>query len=112
QANLLRSVLTALIVAIGITALVGMLTTIDGIEHSVSESLSTLGVNTFDINSKTNRGSNKQGVIEKTYPQITMSQAFRFIDQYKVSSTISLSSNLSWIAEVKRLSKKTNPNVG
>jgi putative ABC transport system permease protein len=111
KANLLRSVLTALIVAIGITALVGMLTTVDGIEHSVSESLSTLGVNTFDINSKVNRGANKQGVTQKTYPQIKLNEAFRFIDQYNVNATISLSSNLSGVAEVKRLSNKTNPNV-
>lgn len=111
QANLLRSVLTALIVAIGITALVGMLTTIDGIEHSVNESLSSLGVNTFDINSRTNRNMNTQGITQKTYPQITMSESFKFIDQYTLPSTISLSAFLTGIAEVKRLSKKTNPNV-
>jgi len=111
QANLLRSILTALIVAIGITALVGMLTTIDGIEHSVKESLSSMGVNTFDINSKTNRNMNTQGVTEKSYPQIRMSEAFRFIDQYPVPSTISLNAYLTGIAEIKHLSKKTNPNV-
>jgi putative ABC transport system permease protein len=111
RANMLRSILTALIVAIGITALVGMLTTIDGIEHSVTESLSSLGVNTFDINSKTNRNMNTQGVTQKTYPQITMSEAFKFIEQFKVPSTVSLFSYLTQIAEVKRLSKMTNPNV-
>src|SRR5690606_24963451 len=111
RANLLRSVLTALIVAIGITALVGMLTTVDGIEHSVNESLSSLGVNTFDIMSKTNRGMSTQGVTEKSYPRITMSEAFKFIDQYKVPSMIGLNANLTGIAEIKRLSKKTNPNV-
>jgi putative ABC transport system permease protein len=112
KANLLRSVLTALIVAIGITALVGMLTTISGIEQSVNESLASLGVNTFDIRSKTNRGSSSQGVTEKTYPQITMNQAFRFIDQYEVPSTVSLSTYVSWLAEVKHKSEKTNPNIG
>src|SRR5690606_35742584 len=101
RANLLRSVLTALIVAIGITALVGMLTTIDGIEHSVNESLSSLGVNTFDIHSWTNRDRNMQGVTQKTYPQITMGEAFKFIDQYPVNATISLHANLTGIAEVK-----------
>ena len=111
QANLLRSILTALIVAIGITALVGMLTTIDGIEHSVNESLSSLGVNTFDINSKTNRNMNTEGVTQKAYPQITMGEAFKFIDQYSVPSTISLNAYLTGIAEIKHLSKKTNPNV-
>lgn len=112
KANLLRSVLTALIVAIGITALVGMLTTVQGIKDSVSESLQSLGANTFDINSRTNRGASSQGVTQKTYPQIRMNEAFRFINDYNVTSaSISLSANLTGIAEVKRLSFKTNPNV-
>lgn len=111
QANLLRSILTALIVAIGITSLVGILTAIDGIESSVNESLSSLGVNTFDIRSTSNRGSNRQGISEKTFSQLKMKEAFRFIDQYKVTSTISLSARITQIAEVKYLSNKTNPNV-
>ncbi len=111
QANLLRSVLTALIVAIGITSLVGILTAIDAIEYSVNSSLASLGVNTFDIRSKRNRGSNNQGVTEKKYQQVTLTEAFQFTSQYSVASSISLSANLSGIAEVKRLSKKTNPNV-
>lgn len=111
QANLLRSILTALIVAIGIMSLVGILTAIDGIEYSVNESLASLGVNTFDIRSKTNRASNRQGIKEKVYPQIRMTEAFRFIDQFKVPSTISLSAFVTELAEVKHLSKKTNPNV-
>ena len=111
RANLLRSVLTALIVAIGITALVGILTAIDAIEQSVNDSLASLGVNTFDIRSKTNRGSNRQGITEKSFAQLKMSEAFRFIDQYKVASTISLSADITQIAEVKHLSNKTNPNV-
>lgn len=111
QANLLRSVLTALIVAIGITSLVGILTAIDAIEFSVNDSLSSLGVNTFDIRSKTNRGGNREGVADKTYSALTMGEAFQFINQYNVPSSISLSSRLTQVAEVKRLSKKTNPNV-
>ncbi|HTF18049.1 MAG TPA: ABC transporter permease [Chryseolinea sp.] len=111
RANLLRSVLTALIVAIGITSLVGILTAIDGIEASVNESLQSLGVNTFDIRSRMNRGQNRGGVTEKVYPPMKMNEAFRFIDQFKVPATISLSALITQIAEVKRLSKKTNPNV-
>src|SRR5689334_16707436 len=111
RANLLRSVLTALIVAIGITSLVGILTAIDGIEASVNESLQSLGVNTFDIRSKMNRGRNQGGVTEKVFPPLKMNEAFRFIDQFKIPSTISLSALITQIAEVKRLSKKTNPNV-
>lgn len=111
KANMLRSVLTALIVAIGITSLVGILTAIDGIEYSVNESLSSLGVNTFDIYSKWNRGTNQDGVKEKVRPRLTLNEMQKFIDQYAVPSSISLSARLTNLAEVKHGSKKTNPNV-
>lgn len=112
QANLLRSVLTALIVAIGITSLVGILTAIDGIEYSVSESLSSLGVNTFDINSKRNRNASQQGIKQKIYKPLQLNEVQRFIDLYKFPASISLSADLTGIAEVKYASKKTNPNIG
>ena len=111
QANLLRSVLTALIVAIGITSLVGILTAIDGIEYSVSESLSSLGVNVFDISSKRNRGGNQQGIKEKVYQPLQLNEAQKFIDRFTFPSSISLSADLTQIAEVRHFSKKTNPNI-
>jgi putative ABC transport system permease protein len=111
KANLLRSVLTALIVAIGITSLVGILTAIDGIEYSVSESLSSLGVNTFTIGSKWNRSSSQDGVKEKFYPNLTLSECQKFIDQFEYPSIISLSARLTNLAEVKYQSQKTSPNV-
>lgn len=112
QANMLRSVLTALIVAIGISALVGISTAIDAIETSVSQSLSSMGVNTFDITSKVYRSGNSQGVSQKIYPPIKLNEALRFAEQYTVASAVSLSSYLSFAAEVKHASLKTDPNVG
>lgn len=100
-----------MIVMLGITALVGVLTAVDGIEHSLMKSLSSLGANTFDIASKTNRGGNTNGKAQKTYPEIRMTEAFKFMDEFRASSAISLSAWASRTAEVKRLSKKTNPNV-
>lgn len=111
RANLLRSVLTALIVAIGITSLVGILTAVDGIEQSVMEKLSSLGLNTFDIRSKTNRRSSQRGVIEKNYSLIKYDETKRFMNLYDVPSTISIHTNVTGIAEAKHLSKKSNPNV-
>ncbi len=111
QANMLRSVLTALIVAIGITALVGISTAIDAIETSVSASLSSMGANTFDITSKMYRGGSSQGVSQKIYPPLKLNETLRFIEQYNVPSTVSLSSYLTGTAEVKHASLKTNPNV-
>lgn len=112
QANMLRSVLTAMIVAIGITSLVGILTAIDAIETSVNQSLSSLGANTFDITSVMYRNGSSQGVTQKVYPPIMLNEAQRFADQYTVPATVSLSSYLTWVAEVKHASLKTNPNVG
>src|SRR5688572_21146609 len=109
--NMLRSVITALIVTIGITALISVSTAIDAAQKSVSEGLSALGSNSFDISSKVNRGGTMQGVMQKNYPPLKLNEALRFIDQYRVSSTISLSANLTQIAEVKYLSNKTNPNI-
>jgi putative ABC transport system permease protein len=111
QANMLRSVLTAIIVMIGITALVGMLTTVDAIEASVNSSLSSLGANTFDIRSKWNRGANQAGIAEKRYPRVTLKEMISFMDRYQNASAMSLSTNLTQIAEVKYRSEKTNPNV-
>ncbi len=111
KANLLRSVLTALIVAIGITSLVGILTAIDGIEYSVSESLSSLGVNTFDIYSKWNRNSSQEGVKQKVFSNLTLVESQRFLDEYTYPAVISLSSRLTNLAEVKYKSEKTSPNV-
>jgi putative ABC transport system permease protein len=111
KANMLRSVLTACIIAIGITSLVGILTAIDGIEYSVSDSLSSLGANSFDISSKFNRGSNQDGVKQKVYSPLLFNQALAFIKDFPVPASISLSARLTILAEIKHGSEKTNPNV-
>jgi putative ABC transport system permease protein len=111
QANLLRSVLTALIVAIGIMSLVGILTAIDGIETSVTSSLSSLGVNTFDIRSRENRGNNTDGVKEKVYPKLTYPEVQQFIEQYDYPASVALFAGLSFATEISHNSLKTNPNV-
>ncbi len=112
KANMLRSVLTALIVAIGITSLVGILTAIDGIEYSVNESLSSLGANSFDMYSKHNRGSAHDGVKQKVFAPLQLNEAQKFIELYPLEqATISLSARLTILAEIKHGSEKTNPNV-
>jgi putative ABC transport system permease protein len=111
KANMLRSILTALIVAIGIMSLVAILTAIDGIEYSVNESLSSLGANSFDVYSKFNRGSAQDGVKEKVYSPLLLDEAQKFISDFPVPATISLSARLTILAEIKYASTKTNANV-
>ena len=52
RTNLLRTILTVLIIAFGIMALVGILTAIDSIKLSLTESFSLMGANTFTIESR------------------------------------------------------------
>jgi putative ABC transport system permease protein len=111
KANMLRSVLTALIVAIGITSLVSILTAIDGLDNTISQSLSSLGANTFDIRSKFNRGSNQDGVKEKNYAPLVLSEVQKFINDFPVSATISLHARLTSLGEIKQGSDKSNPNI-
>jgi len=111
KANLLRSILTALIVAIGITSLVGILTAIDGIQASINESFSSLGVNSFEIRSKSQSHGQRGGISDKIYPDINFKEAKKFKELYDFPSNISVATYVTGIAEIKRLSKKTNPNV-
>ena len=52
RTNLLRTILTVFIIAFGIMALVGILTAIDSIKSSLTESFSLMGANTFTIESR------------------------------------------------------------
>ena len=47
RTNLLRTVLTVLIIAVGITALVGILTAIDSIKNSITKEFTFMGANTI-----------------------------------------------------------------
>ncbi len=110
QANILRSILTALIVAIGITSLVGIITAIDGIKASISESFSDLGANSFTIQVRKPLGR-RRGRMQQIYPPITYKEAMEFARRYKVPASVSVSTIITSVAEVKRLSEKTNPNI-
>ena len=109
--NLLRTTLTALIIAIGITALVGILTAIDGVQASVDNSFAGLGVNTFSIEEKRGGGSTQQGRTKKNYPPIRYSDVREFKKRYDYPAKISVSTRITGNAEVKRSSEKTNPNI-
>jgi putative ABC transport system permease protein len=111
KTNLLRSVITALIVTIGITALISVLTAIDAAQKSVTEGLSALGSNTFDIRSRQYRNSSSQGVNQKAHPPLKLAEVLKFTNDYDVPSTVSVSAFLSFVAEIKYASKKTNPNI-
>jgi len=111
KANKLRTILTALLISIGITSLVGILTAVDGIQNSIDKSFSSLGANTYDIEDKrTNRGSS-DGVKQKTYPKVTYNQLLQFKEKYNGPGEASIYTVITGQAEVKYGSEVTNPNL-
>ncbi len=111
NANKLRTILTALIIAFGITSLVGSLTVVDGIQASINDSFSNLGANTFDVERKRVDRGNRDGKGAKIYPPIRYSELLLFKKKYNGPGTVSLNTWVTGIAEVKRGSKVSNPNL-
>lgn len=109
KANKLRTFLTAAIISIGITSLVGILTAIDGIQSSINTSFSSLGANTFDIEDRRNRGD-EDGKKAKVYPKITYYEQLMFKEKYNGPGVVSIYTVVTGQAEVKYGSKVTNPN--
>ena len=110
KGNKLRTILTAAVIAIGISSLVGILTAIDAIKGSVEDSFSNLGSKTFTISDKRTGGS-KGGKKSKIFTKIKFEELQKFKNKFEKSETVCLSSVLSGNAEVKRDSKVTNPNI-
>jgi putative ABC transport system permease protein len=113
KVHLLRTVLTGAIIAIGISSLVGMLTAIDGIKAQIAESFAGLGANSFEVRNKGFNGGRvvQEGKTEKTYPSITFREARQFKEDYASIGISTVFNSVTGIAEVKRGSKKTNPNT-
>jgi putative ABC transport system permease protein len=112
RGNLLRAVLTILIIAVGISALVGILTAIDSIKNAITADFTRLGANTFSIQSRGMRIQiGNQRYRSKNYSYISYFQAKAFRDQYHFPALVSISVMATNTATVKYESKKSNPNV-
>jgi len=113
RAQLLRTILTVVIIAIGITALVGILTVVTAIEYNLNSSFASMGSNTFNINqyeSTGRRSGNEE--IEKINPIISYPEARAFKEKFNTPFTqTSLSFIATSNAEVKFENKKTDPEI-
>jgi putative ABC transport system permease protein len=112
RANLLRTVLTALILSIGLFALVGILTSIDAMKNSLSETFASLGANSFELHAKgyTNR-FRRGGVQGKQYPPIDFLQAKLYKKAMGDEAQVGVSAFISGATEMKANGTKTNPNM-
>ena len=114
RTQLLRTILTIIIITIGITALVGILTVVAAFENNLNSTFASMGSNTFNINQyKTQlRGNGGVNKIEKINPIITYPEAKAFKEKYSYPLTqTSLSFVATSSAEVKFENQKTDPEI-
>ena len=110
--NLLRAILTVFVIAFGITALIGVNTSIEGIKYWMTNSLSTLGSNTFRIQaSNTNLRRQVNGDREKGFPAISYHEATEFQQKFPGDAIISITASGSFAAIAKYESRKTEGNL-
>ncbi len=113
KSNFLRTSLTLLIIAVGITCLVGILTAIDSILFSMSDSFNRLGANSISIKpTRENIRSNRRGRQTKRADPIYYTQAKDFKERYDYPGTrVSIDMFCTGSAEVAYKDKATNPTV-
>ncbi|WP_034258569.1 ABC transporter permease [Altibacter lentus] len=113
KSQMLRTVLTIVIIAIGIFALVGILSLVKALENTISNDFASMGANTFNIQQyefNVQRGGS--GEREKINPIISYDNIREFIDVYDFPySQTSVSFRGTGSAEVKFESEKTDPEV-
>lgn len=113
RTQLLRTTLTVLIIAIGITALVGILTVVSALENTISSDFASMGANTFNIKQYENtirrQGREEREIIN---PIISYPEAVAFKNKYNYPfSQTSLSFTATSNAEVKYEANKTDPEI-
>jgi putative ABC transport system permease protein len=133
RSNKLRTGITVAIIALGIMALIGIITATQAMNQSLRESFSTMGANSFNIRYKERQffmgGGGNQRTVEKTKKGeqkkirksnegrvITYQEALAFKDLFKFPAAVvsvslrgGFSETVQYITEGK--TEKTNPNV-
>ncbi|MGR7813646.1 ABC transporter permease [Lacinutrix undariae] len=113
KGQLLRTILTVIIIAIGIMALVAILSAVANLEKTITGDFSSMGSNTFNIqryqfNTQQQSGKDRQ----KTNPIISYRAVKEFEDAYSFPyTTTSISFYGTSTAEVKYENEKTDPEV-
>ncbi|GAB2772593.1 ABC transporter permease [Salinimicrobium soli] len=112
KSQLLRTILTVLIIAIGITALVGILSAVTALENTISSDFASMGANTFNLQRYESQVRRNGGENEKVNPIIGYREVKEFKDKFlfpKTQTSISFTGTSN--AEVKYENEKTDPEV-
>ncbi|WP_295181507.1 ABC transporter permease [uncultured Christiangramia sp.] len=107
----LRTVLTVLIIAIGITALVGILSAVAALENTISQDFASMGANTFNLQRYEfrERISNED---RKVNPTISYREVTEFKENFQFPFTeTAISFTGTGSAEIKYQNEKTDPDI-
>ena len=112
KTQLLKTILTIVIISLGIMALVGTLSGVDAMEKNFGGNFDTMGSNTFNIQRYEFSIQRHGGAREKINPIISYNHVRGFVEKYNYPYTqTSMSFRCTRNAEVKYESKKTDPEV-
>lgn len=113
----LRTALTILIIALGITALVSILTVVSALEKTLNSNFASMGANNFFIRQyemqiRIGHGGGMGVDREKINPILSYNDSKQFKENYNFPSTsTSISFMAAANAEVKYENKKTDPDI-
>ncbi|MEY4897267.1 MAG: hypothetical protein RL525_660 [Bacteroidota bacterium] len=109
KAHATRAVITSSIIAIGIAALVGILTSISAMQIAVTKTFSKMGSQSFTI--KNAGGVKRYGEVDDN-TRLTFDEAWEFQKRMEGrNSTVALSINADFAGKASFQSAETNPNV-
>lgn len=109
KTNKLRSWLTIIMVAIGITSLVGILTATQALKNTVNQSFSEMGANSFRIMSKY-YGDTEENTRIRNDREITYYQAVNFKSLFRSKADVSIYCTI-YNSTISRGNKSTSPNI-
>ena len=113
RTNIVRTIITCCIIGFGIMALVGILTSVDGLKGYLSKSFSSMGAGTFKIRNRSlgfNLDSDAD-VPVKVYRSISYLEATQFKEKFNDKHPTSIQYIGNQGSTVKYSNKKTNPNI-
>ncbi len=112
KSQVLRTVLTVMIIAIGITALVGILSAVAALENTITSDFASMGTNTFNLQRYDSQIRVNGGEREKVNPVISYREVKQFKDNYEYPQTkVAISFTGTSRAELKYESDKTDPEA-
>jgi len=109
RSHKLRTILTILIIAFGIMSLIGILTSIEAVKHSLYSSFAQMGANTFTIRNQSMFV--EQGGERQRYEPLTFREVSAFKNRYSFPAQVSIHTWHSSAATIKFESLATNPNI-